>query len=150
GMVHFLTVRMSTPLDPSRQRSTRPAAGRTGEASTHVQPFLKWAGGKRQLLPALRSFYPASFGAYFEPFVGSGAVFFDLVARDAMDRPIVLSDINPDVIGCYLALRRNVEAVVRALKTLAAGHADTGADHYYAVRDRRFNPTRARLSSSRD
>ena len=41
-------------------------------------PFLKWAGGKRQLLPTLRRFYPSDFGRYIEPFVGSGAVFFDL------------------------------------------------------------------------
>jgi len=45
-----------------------------------ARPLLKWAGGKRQLLPALRAFYPESFGRYFEPFVGSGAVFFDLYA----------------------------------------------------------------------
>ena len=43
-----------------------------------VRPLLKWAGGKRQLLPAFRRFYPREFGTYFEPFVGSGAVFFDL------------------------------------------------------------------------
>jgi site-specific DNA-adenine methylase len=47
----------------------------------HVRPFLKWAGGKRQLLPQIRRFYPKSFAAYYEPFVGSGAVFFDLYTR---------------------------------------------------------------------
>jgi DNA adenine methylase len=44
-----------------------------------LRPFLKWVGGKRQLLPVLRRFYPGQFGRYFEPFVGSGAVFFDLL-----------------------------------------------------------------------
>jgi DNA adenine methylase len=110
-----------------------------------VRPFLKWAGGKRQLLPALRAFYPASFDTYFEPFVGSGAVFFDLVSRGALEgRAAVLSDVNPDVIGCYQAIRRNAGAVIRALRTLEAGHARGGTAHYYAIRDGRFNPARAR------
>ena len=46
-----------------------------------VRPLLKWAGGKRQLLPQLRRFYPPTFNRYIEPFFGSGAVFFDLHAR---------------------------------------------------------------------
>ena len=47
-----------------------------------LRPFLKWVGGKRQLLPVLRRFYPDPMGRYFEPFVGSGAVFFDLRRTD--------------------------------------------------------------------
>ena len=50
-------------------------------APTSGRPLLKWAGGKRQLLPALRGFYPVGFNRYIEPFFGSGAVFFDLHAR---------------------------------------------------------------------
>ena len=46
-----------------------------------TRPFLKWAGGKRQLVPELRRFVPSHFGQYFEPFVGSGALFFDLVSK---------------------------------------------------------------------
>ena len=53
-----------------------------GTASPNrVTPLLKWAGGKRQLLTALSEFYPKRFERYFEPFVGSGAVFFDLASR---------------------------------------------------------------------
>ena len=52
-----------------------------------LRPFLKWVGGKRQLLPVLRRFYPEPMGRYFEPFVGSGAVFFDLAARGQSERP---------------------------------------------------------------
>jgi DNA adenine methylase len=50
-----------------------------------LRPFLKWVGGKRQLLPVLRRFYPDQFGRYFEPFVGSGAVFFDLQGAGVLD-----------------------------------------------------------------
>ena len=48
-------------------------------ASSAVRPLLKWAGGKRQLLPQLRAYYPEQFTRYIEPFFGSGAVFFDLL-----------------------------------------------------------------------
>jgi len=108
-----------------------------------VRPFLKWAGGKRQLLPELRRFYPARFGTYHEPFLGSGAVFFDLAARgDAPGHPAVLTDENPDLIGCYLRVRDSVQDVVAALQRLARGHARGGVDHYLRVRDHRFNPER--------
>src|SRR5687768_10876996 len=50
-----------------------------------VRPLLKWAGGKRQLLPILRQHYPPSFTRYFEPFLGSGAVFFDLHGSGALE-----------------------------------------------------------------
>jgi len=108
-----------------------------------VRPFLKWAGGKRQLLPELRRFYPARFGAYHEPFLGSGAVFFDLVAGGRLEgRPAVLTDENPDLIGCYLRIRDAVDEVMAGLERLARGHARGAAAHYLRVRDHRFNPAR--------
>ena len=108
-----------------------------------MRPFLKWAGGKRQLLPQLRRFYPPRFGTYHEPFLGSGAVFFDLVSRGAFDtRAAVLTDENPDLIGCYLRVRDSVDAVIGALERLERGHTAGGAEHYRRVRDQRFNPLR--------
>jgi DNA adenine methylase len=110
-----------------------------------VRPFLKWAGGKRQLLPRLRPFYPATFGAYHEPFLGSGAVFFDLVARGVLDgRPAILTDENPDLIGTWQRVGDSVGAVLAELERLARGHTARGADHYRDVRDVRFNPARDR------
>jgi DNA adenine methylase len=106
-------------------------------------PLLKWAGGKRQLLPRLRRFYPPEFGAYLEPFFGSGAVFFDLYSRGLLrDRRAVLIDSNPDLIGCYATVRDRPLEVAASLERLAAGHAAGGRAHYYDVRDRRFNPAR--------
>lgn len=108
------------------------------------RPFLKWAGGKRQLLPVLRTYYPARLGAYHEPFLGSGAVFFDLWASGRLaDRPVWLSDENPDLVGCYLRVRDRVEELIPALERLAAGHARGGRQFYYEVRDGLFNPRRA-------
>jgi DNA adenine methylase len=113
------------------------------------RPLLKWAGGKRQLLPYLRRFYPPAFNRYIEPFFGSGAVFFDLHAAGRLrDRDVVLIDSNADLIGCYETVRSQPEAVGLELERLAAAHARAGQAQYYAVRDEQFNPIRDRLRES--
>jgi len=112
--------------------------------------LLKWAGGKRQLLPRIRAFYPDHFGTYVEPFFGSGAVFFDLHGSGRLrGRRAVLIDSNADLIGCYEAVRDHPEAVADALDALADAHARRGRAHYYAVRDEAFNPLRDRLRDAR-
>jgi len=114
-----------------------------------ARPLLKWVGGKRQLLPDLRRFYPVEFNRYVEPFLGSGAVFFDLAhAGRLRDRDVVLIDSNPDLIGCYESVRDNPDAITRALDLLAASHARGGPEHYYDVRDARFNPLREERRAS--
>jgi DNA adenine methylase len=111
-----------------------------------VRPFLKWAGGKRQLLAQLRPFIPHAFARYVEPFLGSGALFFDLCSRGLLDgRDVILADTNRDLIGTYAAVASDVESVIRELQVLADGHAAGGERHYYDVRDRRFNPERRYL-----
>lgn len=108
------------------------------------RPFLKWAGGKRQLLPVLRTYYPARIGAYHEPFLGSGAVFFDLWASGRLaGRPVWLSDENPDLVGSYIRVRDSVGDLIPALERLADGHARGGRQFYYEVRDGLFNPERS-------
>jgi len=115
--------------------------------SVSARPLLKWAGGKRQLLPALRHYYPADFARYAEPFTGSGAVFFDLYASGRLaGRKARLADVNPDLIGCYRTVRDDADAVIAALAALEEEHRARGADCYYDVRDRRFNPARVTLS----
>lgn len=117
------------------------AATMTGVA---LRPFLKWVGGKRQLLPVLRRFYPEHTGRYFEPFVGSGAVFFDLLNHDRLNGDgVVLSDDNADLIACYRRIADALPAVLESLDRLAADHARRGRDCYMEVRDQRFNPLRA-------
>jgi DNA adenine methylase len=112
------------------------------------RPLLKWAGGKRQLIPAIGHHYPDRFDRYIEPFLGSGAVFFDLLAAGRLQgRRVRLADLNPDLIGCYQALRDDVEAVIKALGRLEREHRKSGDACYYDVRDRRFNPRRAAKAS---
>ncbi len=73
-------------------------------SAPEAKPFLKWVGGKRQLLPVLRTYYPAAVSGYHEPFLGSGAVFFDLWSSGRLAGcPVWLSDENPDLVGCYPA-----------------------------------------------
>ena len=111
-----------------------------------VTPLLKWAGGKRQLLPVLAEYYPRRFDRYFEPFFGSGAVFFDLLSKGALDgREARLSDANPDLVGLYRTVRDETDLVIDELRRLEQEHRRSGSDCYYDVRDRRFNPTRVAL-----
>ncbi|MEP0764282.1 MAG: DNA adenine methylase, partial [Chloroflexota bacterium] len=103
--------------------------------NSHVAaPFLKWAGGKGQLLAQYDAFFPTEpMRGYFEPFVGSGAVFFHLQARGLIERAH-LSEVNAELITCYLAVRDAVDDLIAALRDHAREHAERGAAHYYAVR----------------
>lgn len=106
-------------------------------------PVLKWAGGKRQLLSQLRQFFPARIDRYHEPFLGSGAVFFDLCASARLDPQAAhLSDDNADLIGTYLRVRDATDSLLTALRHLESGHQREGRAHYYRVRDELFNPGR--------
>jgi DNA adenine methylase len=112
------------------------------------RPLLKWAGGKRQLLSAFQHFYPERVSGYAEPFVGSGALFFDLLRRGALgDVPVTLGDSNPDLIGTYAAVRDAPDEVVDTLARLDQRHAREGATCYYDVRER-FNAARRGRSAT--
>src|SRR3954470_3022209 len=116
-----------------------------------VRPILKWAGGKRQLLPELRPFYPAQFTRYLEPFLGSGAVFLDLHNQGLLHgREVALSDINADVIGCYRTVRDEVDEVVQELRSLDRDYQLGGDAHFYGIRDRAFNPARRHVHARPD
>jgi DNA adenine methylase len=107
------------------------------------RPLLKWAGGKRQLLAVFQHFYPERVSGYVEPFVGSGAVFFDLLRRGGLgDASVTLADSNADLIGTYATVRDAPGEVIATLEHLDQRHAREGAACYYDVRDR-FNAARA-------
>lgn len=83
---------------------------RSGTQSSKLQlnlrggPFLKWAGGKSQLLPHLLEFAPKQFNKYIEPFVGGGALFFALANPNS-----ILADSNEDLVITYTTVRDDVE-----------------------------------------
>jgi DNA adenine methylase len=98
------------------------------------RPFLKWVGGKGQLLPQLRARYEAAAptGRYHEPFVGGGALFFDLYRNGLLGRKRAsLSDNNPLLVDAYTAVRDETDALIDLLREHKARH---GHDHYYATR----------------
>lgn len=73
-------------------------------------PLLKWVGGKRQLLPELTAKMPRTFNTYFEPFIGGGAMLFELHPEKA-----VVGDINGELINFYNAVKNNVEPLLKLL-----------------------------------
>jgi DNA adenine methylase len=89
-----------------------------------MAPLIKWAGGKRRLLTEIRQIAPSNFSRYYEPFLGSGALFFSLLPKKA-----VLSDANSELIQMYLEVRDNVEGVIDALGSLHNSQED-----YYRIR----------------
>jgi DNA adenine methylase len=98
-------------------------------------PFLKWAGGKSQLLPpllaAVKEF--GHFGAYHEPFLGGGALFFGLWHQGLFaTRRALLSDTNPKLVETWQVVRDQPEALIRCLQDHAAQHDEA---HFYAVRE---------------
>jgi len=104
------------------------AAGLEGGSRQLPRPFLKWAGGKAGLAEELLRRAPAAFGSYFEPFVGSGALFFRLL-RQGLPGSAHLSDSNGELVDAYLAVRDHPEALV----ALLAGYPHN-AEFYYALR----------------
>lgn len=81
-----------------------------------TKPFLKWAGGKRQLLPKLLPIVPKTFNNYFEPFLGGGALFFALKELHKIQRDAYLTDINNALINTYWSVKTEVDAVIGLLK----------------------------------
>jgi len=75
-----------------------------------IKPFLKWAGGKTQLIPELSKYVPTNFNKYIEPFIGGGALFFYLNPGKA-----TISDSNEELITTYKTVRDNVEGIIEIL-----------------------------------
>lgn len=96
--------------------------------SPQAAPFLRWAGGKRRLLPVLLAGMPAKHGRYWEPFLGGGAVFF--AARPSLGSATI-ADFNPDLAATYQQLRDNVDAVVTGLTAISAGFDESA---FYKLR----------------
>ena len=105
------------------------------DAAVQARPFLKWAGGKRQLLPELLARVPAKYHTYHEPFLGGGAMFFALAPRIA-----VLSDANLELVRSYVAVRDKLPGLVKMLRELKRGHEEWGLAHYREVRRRSPEP----------
>lgn len=89
-----------------------------------VAPFVKWVGGKRQLLPVITAHLPTKFNTYAEPFIGGGAVLFELQPSKA-----IINDYNAELINLYLCIKNNLEELLKDLKK----HENT-PEYFYEIR----------------
>jgi DNA adenine methylase len=107
------------------------------------RPFLKWAGGKGQLIQQYLPHFPRQFDTYYEPFLGGGAIFFHLLPTQA-----VLTDLNPELVNVYCCIRDRVEEVIFHLQYHQQHHC---REHYYQVRSqlRSQDRTPARSASGK-
>lgn len=87
-----------------------------------LRPFTKWTGGKRQLLSVIKSLMPESYNRYFEPFVGGGALFFELAPKDA-----IINDFNSELINCYQQIKDNPSELIKLLSK----HKESNSKEYY-------------------
>lgn len=99
-------------------------------------PFVKWAGGKSQLLPKISVHIP-QFTRYFEPFLGGGALFFNLASR--LQFAAYLSDANGDLVNAYSAVKNDVEGLIALLKRHERDYRKGPAEYYYRLRSAQFD-----------
>lgn len=125
----------------------------TIELGMGAKPFLKWAGGKSQLLPQFEPYYPPALKlgkikTYVEPFLGGGAVFLSVAQRYPIEQAY-LTDINPELIGVYSVVKEMPDALIAQLKQHQQEYdgRDEAArsDYFYAVRAA-YNAQRAQIS----
>lgn len=99
--------------------------------NTNLLPFVKWAGGKRQLLDRIKERLPLKYNNYFEPFVGGGAVLFELKPEKA-----IINDINASLINAYKVIAHNTQDFLEYINTLDNGMWEDGKAYFYAMRER--------------
>lgn len=98
------------------------------------KPFVKWAGGKRQLIPILNQNLPENFGKYFEPFLGGGALLFHMLT-ERNDQKCNISDLNSDLILAYTTIRDKIDDLISSLKNHEKNYQKDSRSYYYSVRD---------------
>lgn len=129
------------PIDAKKPEDARTLRYNTTEKA--VKPFLKWAGGKGQLLHEIKKYYPFDneITKYAEPFVGGGAVLFDILGTYDL-KEIYISDINVELMNAYKMVRDNIDALVENLYLLQNEFLflnTEGRKDYYNKKRNRFN-----------
>lgn len=99
-------------------------------SNSSIAPFVKWAGGKRQLIPQIRDRMPEKYNDYYEPFVGGGAVIFDLLPVNAL-----INDINKALINTYRTICNEPDAFLKEVNSLDNDMWEDGKKYYYSIRE---------------
>jgi DNA adenine methylase len=98
------------------------------------KPFVKWAGGKRQLLPEIEKHLPEKFNCYFEPFLGGGALLFHLLDENQKLKGYV-SDLNSDLVLAYVTIRDKIEDLLKSLQKHSDKYFSNSKNYYYSIRE---------------
>lgn len=99
-------------------------------SNSSVAPFVKWAGGKRQLITQIRERMPEKYNDYYEPFIGGGAVIFDLLPVNAL-----INDINKALINTYRTICNEPDAFLKEVNRLDNDMWEDGKKYYYTIRE---------------
>lgn len=99
-------------------------------SNSNMAPFVKWAGGKRQLLSQIKERMPEKYNHYYEPFVGGGAVVFELQPENAL-----INDINKALINSYRQICHAPDAFLKAVNKLDEEMWEDGKKYYYNLRE---------------
>jgi len=102
-------------------------------AVSEPKPFVKWVGGKRQLMQELENNFPKKFGTYHEPFLGGGAVMFNLLTKDPL-LSCNVSDFNSDLILAYVTIRDKVGKLIESLENHSKNYHKDSVEYYYHIR----------------
>lgn len=131
------------PIDATKPEDARTMRYNKAEEKD-VKPFLKWAGGKGQLLKEIQKYYPfgdSNFTKYAEPLVGGGAVLFDVLSKYNL-KEVYISDINAELINTYKVIRDDVESLIARLNELQSDFVpldDEKRKEYYYDKRKTFN-----------
>lgn len=98
------------------------------------RPFVKWAGGKRQLIPILQENLPRELGSYYEPFLGGGALLFRILTNRNYQKCHV-SDLNSDLILAYITIRDKIDNLIDSLKRHERNYQKDAKSYYYSIRE---------------
>ena len=137
GKMWIIPTNAEKPEDARSKRYTK-SCGR------QVKPFLKWAGGKGQLISEIEKYYPFESDGitkYAEPFVGGGAVLFDILGKYDIGE-VYISDINEELINTYRVIRDDIENLLAVLKTLQSDFLPMNKEErraYYMSKRKLFN-----------
>ncbi len=146
GNMWIIPITAKKPVDA---RSTR----YSHNDGKKVKPFLKWAGGKGQLLSEIEKYYPFEDGKtikYAEPFVGGGAVLFDILSKYSLEEAYI-SDTNAELINAYHIIRDDVEELVSLLANMQSEFQPMDTEHrkaYYMAKRERFNALKVKGNES--
>ena len=118
---------------------------RKQQTENNAKSFLKWAGGKGQIIEEIRKYYPSELGKsinkYAEPFVGGGAVLFDILSTYSIDE-VYISDSNPELINVYTTLRDSTDTLIEQLHSYEDSYlplTENQRKSYYYEKRSRFN-----------